>query len=123
MSEVDEWGLPKHFESSKIQVAGLVVCEYSPKPSHWRSVKSLGDWLKAEGIPAVCGVDTRSLTKRLRAHGTMLGKIEGEGQSVELVDPNTRNLVAEGEPLLGLSPAAPVPFQSAILIVNSLAAC
>ncbi|CAE7451418.1 pyr1-3, partial [Symbiodinium sp. KB8] len=97
MSEVDEWGLPKHFESSKIQVAGLVVCEYTDKPSHWRSVRSLGDWLKAEGIPAVCGVDTRSLTKRLRAHGTMLGKIEGEGQSVELVDPNTRNLVAEGE--------------------------
>ncbi|KAA0146885.1 hypothetical protein FNF29_07766 [Cafeteria roenbergensis] len=95
MSEVDEWGLPKHFESSKIQVAGLVVCEYTDKPSHWRSVRSLGDWLKAEGIPAVCGVDTRSLTKRLRAHGTMLGKIEGEGQSVELVDPNTRNLVAE----------------------------
>jgi len=97
MAEVDEWGLPKHFESRKIQVAGLVVCEYTAEPSHWRSVRSLGDWLKSEGIPAVCGVDTRALTKRLREHGTMLGKVEGHGALCEFDDPNTRNLVAEGE--------------------------
>jgi carbamoylphosphate synthase small subunit len=94
-TEVDEWGLPKHFESDKIQVAGLVVCEYTSKPSHWRSVTSLGDWLSSQGIPAICGIDTRALTKRLRSHGCMLGKLEVPSRPITFDDPNARNLVAE----------------------------
>lgn len=94
-SEVDEWGLPKHFESDRIQVSGLVVCEYTSTPSHWRAVRSLGDWLASQGIPAICGIDTRALTKRLRSHGCMLGKLEFPGCPVAFDDPNTRNLVAE----------------------------
>ena len=57
---------------------------------------SLSDWLKKEKIPALHGIDTRLLTKKIRSKGAILGKIEFDGQkSIELADPNLRNLVAE----------------------------
>ncbi len=92
--EKDKFGITKGFESEKIQVSGLVVSDYSFRHSHWSAVRSLSDWLKDENIPAIYGVDTRALTKRLREKGVMLGKIEN-GNRVELEDPNLRNLVAE----------------------------
>ena len=93
----DELGLPAHFESDKIQVAGLIVQEYSGEYSHWNAQSSLGSWLKEHGVPAITGVDTRLLTKRIRDKGAMLGRIEvdGAGGELELVDPNERNLVDE----------------------------
>ena len=78
------YGVPKSgFESSRIQVQGLVVCRYSARPSHHSSVKSLGDWLRADGIPAVDGVDTRTLTRLLREHGTMEGFLLRDGSNIE----------------------------------------
>jgi carbamoyl-phosphate synthase small subunit len=41
--------------------------------SHHAASRSLHEWLAAEGIPGLTGVDTRSLTRRLREHGTMQG--------------------------------------------------
>ncbi|TAK55116.1 MAG: carbamoyl-phosphate synthase (glutamine-hydrolyzing) small subunit [Gammaproteobacteria bacterium] len=61
------------FESGRIQVQGLVVQHAVDHPSHYAAVRSLGDWLVAEGVPAVTGIDTRTLTRRLREHGTMPG--------------------------------------------------
>ena len=90
----DEYGLPHFFESDKIHIAGLIVVDYSVDFSHWNAVKSLGQWLTENGIPALFGVDTRRLTKRLRESGAVLGKIEFEGQPVPFYDPNTVNLVA-----------------------------
>jgi carbamoyl-phosphate synthase small subunit len=87
-------GLPTHFESDRIQVSGLIVSDYSKVYSHWSANRSLSDWLCAHRVPALCGIDTRALTKQLREKGVMLGKIEFD-RSVDLVDPNTRNLVAE----------------------------
>jgi len=91
----DENGLLKYFESRKIQVAGLIVAEYSQTYSHWNAAKSLGQWLSEAGIPALYGIDTRRLTKKIRIHGSILGKIEFAGQAIPFEDPNTRNLVAE----------------------------
>ncbi len=61
------------FESGRIQVQGLVVQQYVALPSHHASRRSLGDWLAGEDIPAVTGIDTRTLTRRLREFGTMHG--------------------------------------------------
>ena len=70
------YGVPQGpYEAPNIQVQGLVVCHYSHNPSHHASVKSLGDWLKAEGVPAIYGVDTRTLTRHLRAMGTIPGAL------------------------------------------------
>lgn len=67
--------LPADFESSRIHVAALVVGYYSEEFSHFLAKSSLGDWLKANGIPAIYGVDTRALTKKIREKGSMLGKV------------------------------------------------
>jgi carbamoyl-phosphate synthase small subunit len=73
--ELDQWGLPAHFESDRIQVTGLVVSEYCLEPSHFSSKRSLADWLRKQKVPAIGGVDTRALTERLRQSGVMKGKI------------------------------------------------
>ena len=61
------------FESDRIQVQGLVVQHAIGRPSHHASGRTLGEWLVGEGVPAVTGIDTRALTRRLREHGTMRG--------------------------------------------------
>lgn len=90
----DENGIPLFFESEKIHISGLIVTDYSAEYSHWNAVKSLGQWLSEAGIPALYGIDTRRMTKRLRESGAVLGKIEFDGQPVAFDDPNKRNLVA-----------------------------
>ncbi len=90
----DEYGLPIGFETDRIQVAGLVVSEHSKRYSHYTAGKSLHTWLEEEGIPAVSQIDTRAITKRLREHGTMLGKIEIPDEEVSFFDPNATDLVS-----------------------------
>ncbi len=65
-------------ESDHIQIAGLIVADYSQAYSHWNANESLGAWLKSNKVPALSGIDTRHLTKKLREQGTMLGRISPE---------------------------------------------
>ena len=67
--------LPDFWESDRIHVKGLVVADYSEQYSHWNAKESLAAWLKREHIPAITGIDTRRLTKVLREHGVMTGRI------------------------------------------------
>lgn len=60
-------------ESWKPHVAGFVVREVSPIVSNWRADFSLDEYLRRNGIPGIQGIDTRSLTKRLRVRGAMNG--------------------------------------------------
>lgn len=46
----DEFGLPAFFESDKIQIAGLIVADYTEAHSHWNSLMSLGTWLSVRSI-------------------------------------------------------------------------
>lgn len=80
-NEKDENALLKFFESDRIHVRGVIVNEYSENYSHWNGKKSLHEWLKENNIPMISGIDTRTLTKRLRTHGVMLGKIIPESKS------------------------------------------
>lgn len=93
----DENGISRNLESDRIYANGLIVSDYSADYSHWSAVRSLGEWLREEKIPGICGVDTRELTKVLRDNGSMLGIIEIEGQphNFPVPDPNTENLVAK----------------------------
>ncbi len=68
-------GLSSAFESQRIHIEGLVVTNYSWRYSHWNASTGLADWLKEYHVPALEGIDTRRLTKRLREKGSMLGKI------------------------------------------------
>ncbi len=63
------------FESAKVRVAGFIVREHCDEPSHGRSDRTLDEYLKSQGIPGICGVDTRAITRRLRERGVMMGLI------------------------------------------------
>jgi carbamoyl-phosphate synthase/aspartate carbamoyltransferase/dihydroorotase len=94
----DEFGIRRWFESAKIHVSALVVADYTEDYSHWSAVKSLSKWLEEYDIPAIYDVDTRALTKIIREHGTMLGKVvvdKTAPESIQFDDPNKRHLVAE----------------------------
>ena len=91
----DDLGLPLGFESDRIQVAGLVVSRLSWDYSHHAATRSLHDWLEAEGVSGLTGVDTRTVTKRLRARGVMPGRFSDGGDPPEFEDPNTRDLAPE----------------------------
>lgn len=63
--------IPPDFESKKSWVFGYVVREYCDAPSNFRSQGALEEYLKAQNIPAVYGVDTRELTRTVREAGVM----------------------------------------------------
>ncbi|HEX6636914.1 MAG TPA: glutamine-hydrolyzing carbamoyl-phosphate synthase small subunit [Steroidobacteraceae bacterium] len=91
---VGNYGVPRDFESPRIQASALVVSELATEYSHSAAERSLPQWLKDEGIPCIAGIDTRALTKRLRTRGCMLGKVVVT-EDVPFEDPNAKNLVAE----------------------------
>ncbi|KAK2526140.1 Cps1 [Columba guinea] len=63
---LDEMGLKRFLESDGIKVSGLLVLDYSNEYSHWQAVRSLGEWLQEEQVPALYGLDTRMLSKLIR---------------------------------------------------------
>jgi carbamoyl-phosphate synthase small subunit len=88
-------GVSPCFEGDRIHVKALVVSSLSGGFSHWSAMDSLQSWMSRNGVPGICGIDTRALTKRLRAKGCMLGKVVVDERDVGWDDPNQRNLVAE----------------------------
>ncbi len=84
-----------HFEGARIHCRAIITQDYAFHHSHWLAARSLADWLKAEKIPGLYDIDTRALTKHLRSHGSMLGRIvvEGSGEC-DFYDPNAENLIA-----------------------------
>ncbi|MCQ2269294.1 MAG: glutamine-hydrolyzing carbamoyl-phosphate synthase small subunit [Bacteroidaceae bacterium] len=72
---LEENGIPTFMESEKIWADAIIVSDYSEEYSHWNAVESLAEWLKREQVPGITGIDTRELTKVLREHGVMMGKI------------------------------------------------
>ncbi|RNJ77171.1 MAG: carbamoyl-phosphate synthase (glutamine-hydrolyzing) small subunit [Nitrosopumilus sp. H13] len=71
----DADGISKYFESDKIHARGLVVHELSLTASHWNLAMTLDEWMHKEGIPGISGIDTRTLTKKLRTGGVMMAAL------------------------------------------------
>ncbi len=69
------------FESRKTQVAGLVVREACPAPSHHLSTQTLDEFLSSQGVTGIVGVDTRALVRRLRNFGVMMGMITSQPEA------------------------------------------
>ena len=80
----DKDGIPKHFESEKIQVRGLVIHELSLVASHWNMSMTLDEWLYKEKIPGIMGIDTRSLTKKLRNNGVMMAALVVSDKEIDV---------------------------------------
>lgn len=101
---IGNYGIPKemrmnalsaNFESEKIHVKGIVVSSLTDQFSHWNSVKSLSNWMREHKIPGIMGIDTRTLTKKIRNKGTLLGKIIMDGKETHFYDPSSENQVAK----------------------------
>jgi len=66
---------PEDVESSKVHAAGLIIRDLPLLASNFRSTQSLAEYLKAENIVAISGIDTRKLTRILREKGAQSGAI------------------------------------------------
>jgi len=76
---IGNYGVNEHdFESKKVQVRGFVVREECLEPNHYLSTKTIHEYLAESGIPAIHGVDTRAITRRLRSSGVMTGMITSD---------------------------------------------
>ncbi len=94
-------------ESEHIHPKALVVADYSEAYSHWNAKESLASWLKREKIPAITGVDTRRLTKVLREHGVMMGRIK-----LQPLHDGWAPRIFAGEPTLDSHPAILLDYGS-----------
>lgn len=94
---VETNGLATFMESDKIYARAIIVSDYSEEYSHWNAKESLADWLKREQVPGITGIDTRQLTKVLREHGVMMGKIlfDDEPDNIPEAQYEGVNFVAE----------------------------
>jgi carbamoyl-phosphate synthase small subunit len=82
--QIGNYGInPEDEESSGPKVSGFVVRDLSPVTSNWRSKEDLNSYLTRNGIPGLSGVDTRTITKRLRVHGALNACISTEDISDE----------------------------------------
>ncbi len=95
--ELNEWGFSRYLESENIHVRGIVCAQLSDMYSHHAAKMSLDEWMKKHKIPGITGVDTRALTKKLREHGVMLGRMSCELSAVS--DEKTDELTAHRSPL------------------------
>lgn len=65
-------------ESRRIQPGGFIIKGLCERPSNWRSARKLGDYLAENGVVGIHWIDTRSVTRRIRAAGAMMGAISSE---------------------------------------------
>ena len=85
---------PAYAQSSAPRVRGLIVSEACQDPSHWGSKETIGEYLRRHGVVAIAGVDTRSITRKIRAAGTMPGII-ASGAALDEIDPESARAALE----------------------------
>jgi carbamoyl-phosphate synthase small subunit len=107
--------IERPFESSEIQIQGLVVQTYVDAYSHHAGCRSLGEWLQKESIPAVTGIDTRTLTRRLRERGTMTGWLFPENLSLSEAQATADRVDMREEVFRRVAPDGPVHYPGGLL--------
>ena len=79
---------PEDNEAVRPFIEGLVVREFSPISSNWRSQQAADEYLERFNIPVIGDIDSRALVRHLRTHGVMRGVIS-------LIESDTDKLVAK----------------------------
>ncbi len=73
-------------ESARPYIEGLIVREFSPISSNWRSEQVTDEYMERYSVPVLAEIDTRALVRHLRTHGVMRGVIStGESNADVLV--------------------------------------
>jgi carbamoyl-phosphate synthase small subunit len=99
-------------ESTKVHAAGLIIRDLPLIASNFRSTQSLGDYLKAENIVAIAGIDTRKLTRILREKGAQSGAILVGTQGNEPSESQALDLARSFPGLSGMDLAKVVTVKS-----------
>jgi carbamoyl-phosphate synthase small subunit len=105
------------YESDRIQVQGLVVQHYVDDCSHHAASRTLRQWLLDEGVPAVTGVDTRTLTRRLRERGTMQGWLFPATTRLDEARAGAASVDMQKEVFYRVAPTEPVTYGTGELTV------
>jgi carbamoyl-phosphate synthase small subunit len=91
---------PEDVESRRPWLSALIVREVCEEYNNWRATESLGAYLARHGIPGLCDVDTRALTRHLRTQGTLRGVIRAYPAGRE---PDPAALAAEARAVRSVS--------------------
>jgi carbamoyl-phosphate synthase small subunit len=73
------------FEATQPALTGMVISELCNEPSHYQSRKTLAEVAEQYGFPILAGIDTRTITKRVRQNGPVFGVISDRVLSAEEV--------------------------------------
>ncbi|HUX25634.1 MAG TPA: glutamine-hydrolyzing carbamoyl-phosphate synthase small subunit [Burkholderiales bacterium] len=90
-------------ESTRVHAAGLVIRDLSLRVSNFRSEQSLSDYLKANKIVAIAGIDTRKLTRILRTNGAQSGCLLAAAQGGTLGEADAARALAAARAFPGLA--------------------
>ena len=99
-------------ESWRVHARAMVVRELSPQIGHPLGERTLHDELSRWGVPGLCGVDTRALTRHLREHGTLRGVIAAaDAMTVEAQVEAARHALSVSDVDLVAESTIPEPVQ------------
>ena len=98
-------------ESARPHATGFIVRHHAEEPSNFRAERSLDAYLESHGVPGIWGIDTRRLTRHIRAAGAQMGVISTEGSAHALVERARALPGMEGQDLATrISTKAPYPW-------------
>jgi len=120
--EIGNYGVvDDDIESRGPQVAGFVMRSESLVASNWRASGTLRDYLAANGVVGIAGIDTRALTRRLRSGGVMRGVVAaGDHDPQALVEQARRAPSMEGADLVtGVTCGAPFDWPAPGMVSGS----
>ena len=89
--------------------------------SHHAAVRTLDEWLLADGVAALDGIDTRTLTRRLREHGTMRGWLMPSQMTLEEAQIEARAVDMTSEVFHAVAPPEPIRYAGGdleILVID-----
>ena len=79
-------------ESAKPYIEGLIVREFSPISSNWRSEQVTDEYMERYSVPVLAEIDTRALVRHLRTYGVMRGVISTQTDDVAALVQRARNI-------------------------------
>lgn len=94
-------------EQERTFLSGLVVREHEPEPAHVRAQHSLTAYLDEQGVPGLCGIDTRALVRRLRMHGTLRAALAADETPLAVIEAALKSPIP-GDHVAQVSTRAPL---------------
>ncbi len=79
-------------ESAKPYIEGLIVREFSPISSNWRSERVTDEYMERYSVPVLAAIDTRALVRHLRTHGVMRGVISTAESDTDVLVAKARSI-------------------------------